>query len=273
LPQQNGYLALPSGQVQIDVIYSGYYVLFTGLAQDGASSSDQTITISDDRTSADFSLQSDTTVNQPAPLISPVTQATYNLRLTSLYNFNSAYSSTPIKLTCSVIGYTLAGVRSTVPAGMTCGFGSLATTTVNATIGAAGYTTQTLVVGADATHSIASNAAPVQPAGRWWIAGGGSTLACIFLLGLPARRRKWQSLLGACVMVIASFGMTGCGVTAATGPDQQGYNSLNGGGGTANGTGPAVTAGTYTVLVTASTTTNTTLVHTLPIQVLVGTTN
>jgi hypothetical protein len=273
LPQQNGYLALPSGQVQIDVIYSGYYVLFTGLAQDGASSSDQTITISDDRTSADFSLQSDTTVNQAAPLISPVTQATYNLRLTSLYNFNSAYSSTPIKLTCSVIGYTLAGVRSTVPAGMTCGFGSLATTTVNATIGAAGYTTQTLVVGADATHSIASNAAPVQPAGRWWIAGGGSTLACIFLLGLPARRRKWQSLLGACVMVIASFGMTGCGVTAATGPDQQGYNSLNGGGGTANGTGPAVTAGTYTVLVTASTTTNTTLVHTLPIQVLVGTNN
>jgi hypothetical protein len=32
-------------------------------------------------------------------------------------------------------------------------------------------------------------------------------------------------------------------------------------------------ADTYTVLVTASATTNTTLVHTLPLQVLVGTTN
>jgi len=38
-------------------------------------------------------------------------------------------------------------------------------------------------------------------------------------------------------------------------------------------TGTAVTAGTYTVRVTATTTTNTTLVHTLPVQVLVGTTN
>jgi hypothetical protein len=273
LPQQNGYLALPSGQVQIDVIYSGYYFLTTGIAQDGASSSFQTITISDDRTSADFSLQSDITVNQAARLVSPITQATYNLRLTSLYNFNSAYASTPIKLTCSVIGYSLAGIRSTVPAGLTCGFGSLATTTVNATIGAAGYTTQTLVVGADATHSIASNVVPAQPAGRWWIAGGGTTLACIFLLGLPARRRKWQSLLGACVLAMVSFGISGCGATVAPGPNQQYYNNLTGAGGTPNGTGPAVTAGTYTVLVTASTTTNTTLVHTLPVQVLVGTNN
>jgi hypothetical protein len=227
----------------------------------------------DDRTSADFSLQSDTTVNQSAPLVSPTTQATYNLRLTSLYNFNSAYASTPIKLTCSVIGYSLAGVRSTVPAGLTCGFGSLATTTVNASIGTAGYTTQTLVVGADVAHSIASNIVPAQPANRWWIATGGTTLACIFLLGLPARRRKWQSLLGACVMVIVSFGMTGCGATVAPGPGQSYYNNLTGGGGTLNAGGPAVAAGTYTVLVTAATATNTTLVHTLPVQVLVGTTN
>ena len=218
-------------------------------------------------------MQSDTTVNQSAPLVGATTQATYNLRLTSLYNFNSAYSTTPIKLTCSVIGYSLAGVRKTIPTGLTCGFGTLTTTTVNATIGTAGYTTNTLVVGADASHSIASNAVPAQPANRWWIATGGTTLACIFLLGLPARRRKWQSLLGACVMVIVSFGMTGCGATVAPGPDQSYYNTVNGGGGTANGTGPAVTAGTYTVLVTATTTTNTTLVHTLPIQVLVGSTN
>jgi hypothetical protein len=275
VPQQNGYLALPSGQVEFNVIYSGYTytVFFFNVIQVAGSSAVQTVSIIDDRTNADFSLQSDTTVNQSAPLVSPTAQATYNLRLTSLFNFNSAYSSTPIALTCKVVGYSLAGVRSAVPAGLTCGFGSLATTTVNATIGTAGYTTQTLVVGADATHSIASNVVPAQPATRWWIATGGTTLACIFLLGLPARRRKWQSLLGACIMVIASFGMTGCGATVASGPGQSYYNNLTGGGGTANGTGPAVTAGTYTVLVTASTTTNTTLVHTLPVQVLVGTTN
>jgi len=276
LPQRNGYLNLPSGLVQLSVVYAGWTNSSSGsngkVQSEPASSSPQ-ITIVDDRTSADFSLQSDTTVNQSAPLVSPTTQANYTLRLTSLYNFNSAYSTTPIKLTCSIIGYSLAGVRSAVPAGLTCGFGSLTTTTVNATIGTAGYTTQTLVVGADASHSIASNVVPAQPANRWWIATGGTTLACIFLLGLPARRRKWQSLLGAGVMVIISFGMTGCGATVAKGPYQSYYNTINDGGGTTNGTGPAVTAGTYTVLVTASTTTNTTLVHTLPIQILVGSTN
>ena len=80
-------------------------------------------------------------ISQPR-LSAPTTQATYNLRLTSLYNFNSAYSTTPIKLTCSVIGYSLAGVRTTIPTGLTCGFGTLTTTTVNATIGTAGYTTK-----------------------------------------------------------------------------------------------------------------------------------
>jgi trimeric autotransporter adhesin len=34
-----------------------------------------------------------------------------------------------------------------------------------------------------------------------------------------------------------------------------------------------VPAGTYTVVVTATATTNTTLIHTLPVEVLVGTTN
>jgi hypothetical protein len=276
IPQRNGYLNLPSGLVQLSVVYAGWTNSNSGsngVVQSEPASSSPLITIIDDRTSADFSLQSDTTVNQSAPLVSPTTQATYNLRLTSLYNFNSAYSSTPIALTCNVIGYSVAGVRSAVPAGLTCGFGTLATTTVNATFGTAGYTTQTLVVGADATHSIASDTVPAQPAGRWWIAGGGTTLACIFLLGLPARRRKWQSMLAACVLVMVSFGITGCGATVAPGPTQSYYNTINGGGGTANGTGPAVTAGTYTVLVTATTTTNTTLVHTLPIQVLVGSTN
>jgi len=131
-----------------------------------------------------------------------------------------------------------------------------------------------LIVGPAGGYSIASNTAPVQPATRWWVATGGTTLACIFLLGLPARRRKWQSLLGVCVLAMVGFGMTGCGASVANGPQQSYYDQLNGGSaGSQVGPPPYVTAGTYTVLVTATTTTNSTLVHTLPVQVLVGTTN
>jgi trimeric autotransporter adhesin len=277
IPQQNGYLGLPSGQVQLSVVYAGWTHSNSGsngIVESEPSSSTQLLTIVDDRTSADFSLQSDTTVNQGSPLLaSGTTQATYNLRLTSLYNFQSAYGSTPINLSCSVVGYSVAGVRST-PVGVACGFNSaLTATTASVTLGS-GYASQTLYVGAASTYGIANNTAPSAPASRWWMATGGTTLACIFLLGLPARRRKWQSLLGACVLVIAGFGMTGCGVTAMSGPDQQGYKSLNGGSNTSQATtGTPVPAGTYTVLVTASTTANTTITHTLPVQVLVGTTN
>jgi hypothetical protein len=168
------------------------------------------------------------------------------------------------------VGYSVGGVHST-PAGLTCGFGSLSTSTTTATLGSSGFATTTLVVGAASGYSIASNTVPAQPASRWWIAGGGTTLACIFLLGLPTRRRKWQTMLGACAMLIVSFGMSGCGVNVASGPNKQYYSGLNGGSsGTPLTPNLPVPAGTYTVLVTATTTTNTTLTHTLPIQVQVG---
>jgi trimeric autotransporter adhesin len=281
IPQQNGYLALPSGQVQFTVVYDGWYSStgFFGSSQSNPSSANQLVTIVDDRTSADFSLQSDTTVNQSAPLLASTgaNEATYNLRLTSIYNFVSAYGTTPINLSCSITGYSRAGVRSAVPAGLACGFdGALSTTTTSVQFSTSntGFITLPLYVGAAGSYVIASNTAPAQPATRWWIAGGGTTLACIFLLGLPARRRKWQSLLGACVMVIVSFGMTGCGANFASSASQQLNGSLNGGSPTGQ-TSPALPtpAGTYTVLVTATTTTNTILTHNLPVQVLVGATN
>jgi subtilase family serine protease len=279
--QQNGYLALPSGQVQLNVIYSGYsYQVLLNWFEVDASSSVQTITISDDRTNADFSLQSDTTVNQSSPLVSTgATQASYNLRLTSLYNFQGLSPSPAITLSCSVVGYSLGGVRITPQpiADLTCGFNSALTqTTASVTLGGTGYASQMLYVGAAPTYGIASNTAPAAPAGRWWMATGGTTLACIFLLGLPARRRKWQSLLGACVLVIVGFGMTGCGASwsNANGAAQPGQNGLNGGSTTSQGaTGTPVPVGTYTVLVTATTIANTQIIHTLPVQVLVGTTN
>lgn len=287
LPQLNGYLALPSGQVQLTVIYDGW-ISGDGLIESDPSSANQTINIIDDRTSADFSLQSDTTINQQQPLTSTTTpattQAAYNLRLTSIYNFQSAYSNTAINLSCSVVGYlSSTGVHST-PSGLACGFNSaLSATTASVTFAgnstSSGFIPQTLYVGAAGGYSIANNTAPAQPASRWWVAAGGTTLACIFLLGVPSRRRNWQSLLGACIVAVFGFSMTGCGVTVASGPEQQYYKQLNSGtsgssgssGSGGNGaSGPTVPAGIYTVLVTATTTTNTTLVHTLPVEVQVG---
>ncbi|HEX6772287.1 MAG TPA: protease pro-enzyme activation domain-containing protein [Acidobacteriaceae bacterium] len=276
IPQINGFVGLPSGLVQLSVVYAGWTHSndgSNGVVQSEPSSANAQITIVDDRTGADFSLQSDTTVNQAAPLVSPTTTASYNLRLTSLYNFQSAYGSTAITLSCKVVGYSLAGVRST-PAGLGCGFNStLTATTASVTLGGTGYASQALYVGATTGYAVAANSTPAQPAGRWWLAaGGGTTLACIFLFGLPARRRKWQSLLAACVLLAAGFGITGCGATLAT--KDPGYGTLTGGSTSGQaGSGTPVPAGTYTVMVTATTTANTTITHTLPVQVLVGANN
>jgi hypothetical protein len=80
--------------------------------------------------------------------------------------------------------------------------------------------------------------------------------------------------------MVVGFGISGCGASVASGPNQSYYDNLNNGSGSGNGSGngqtsPAtvVPAGTYTVVVTATATTNTTLIHTLPVEVLVGTTN
>jgi hypothetical protein len=282
IPQLNGYLALPSGQVQFTVVYDGWFQAgaIGGNTESNPSSADQIVTIVDDRTSADFSLQSDITVNQSAPLVAPAntTPAIYNLRLTSLYNFvTSVYSATPINLSCSITGYSLGGVPSAVPAGLACGFDSSlsgAATSVQFSTSNTGFITLPLYVGAAGGYIISTNSAPAQPATHWWIAGGGATLACIFLLGLPARRRKWQSVLGACVMVIVSFGMSGCAANLAS-MSPQSNGSPNGGISGSPQTSPAtgVPGGTYTVVVTATAMTNTLLTHNLPVKVLVGTTN
>jgi hypothetical protein len=68
--------------------------------------------------------------------------------------------------------------------------------------------------------------------------------------------------------VFISFGISGCGVVTNASTVQQASKSPTAT--PAGTTSPTVPAGTYTVLVTATTTTNETLVHTLPVQVVVG---
>jgi hypothetical protein len=117
----------------------------------------------------------------------------------------------------------------------TLSFGS--TTPVGITGTTAGTATLTI------TTTAATSAVLVHPKspGVPWYAAGGATLACLLLFGIPARRRRWQTLLGSVVLLVALAG----GVLACGG----GGGSTGGGGGTGN---PGTTAGSYTITITGT---------------------
>jgi Bacterial Ig-like domain (group 3)/MBG domain (YGX type)/Abnormal spindle-like microcephaly-assoc'd, ASPM-SPD-2-Hydin/Beta-propeller repeat/NHL repeat len=86
----------------------------------------------------------------------------------------------------------------------------------------------------------ATNSASAYPRrhGIPWYAAGGATLACLLLFGIPAQRRRWQTVLGMLALFVAlSGGLLACG------------GGFKGGGGTSN---PGTTAGSYTITVTAT---------------------
>jgi hypothetical protein len=69
-------------------------------------------------------------------------------------------------------------------------------------------------------------------------AGGGAALACLILLGIPARRRSWRSMLGLLVVMAALGGLSACN---------------SGGSSSGNSTSSSGTAaGTYTFTVTGT---------------------
>lgn len=73
-----------------------------------------------------------------------------------------------------------------------------------------------------------------------WFASGSAVLACLLLCGIPARRRRWQSLLGIVVLLIAMAG----GAFACGGGG-------GGGGGGGSGGGGGTSPGTYAITVNA----------------------
>ena len=75
-----------------------------------------------------------------------------------------------------------------------------------------------------------------KPANRFWPPSGGAVLALAVLFGIPARRRRWLSLLGLLVF-FASIAAIGCG------------SSGGGGGGPQN---PGTTLGAYSFTVTGT---------------------
>jgi hypothetical protein len=79
--------------------------------------------------------------------------------------------------------------------------------------------------------------------GRGWTNAGGIALALLVMLGIPARRRSWRSLLGLLVLLAVFGGLSACG-----GSNSGGCSGSGCGGGGNTGT----TGGTYTFTVTAT---------------------
>lgn len=99
-------------------------------------------------------------------------------------------------------------------------------------------------------YTTAPAAALVKPAlpgsgGAW--GPGGMVLALVALLGIPARRRTWRSMLGVLVLLALYCGLSACG---------GGGSNIGSGGGGSGGSGgggsSGTTPGTYTFTVTAT---------------------
>ena len=119
----------------------------------------------------------------------------------------------------------------------TLSFGS--SSPVNITGSAAGTATLTIYTTA---ASVGALTYPLRQEGRWYSTGG-AVLACTLLFGLPARRRRWQTVLGMLALLVALTGsVLGCG------------SGGGGGGGISN---PGTSAGVYTVTVTGASGTTT----------------
>ena len=122
----------------------------------------------------------------------------------------------------------------------TLSFGS--TTPVSITGANSGTATLTISTTAATSASLAN---PVHRAFPWYTEGG-AALACILLLGIPARRRRWRTIFGLLALIVTLTG----GVLACGG----GGNGSVGSGGNSN---PGTTAGAYTITVTGTSGTTT----------------
>ncbi|MGA2351829.1 MAG: protease pro-enzyme activation domain-containing protein [Terracidiphilus sp.] len=201
--------------------------------------------------------------------------ASGNDTLTAYYSGDANYSFATGTANVAVTGgassatFTLA---ATTPAAVAPGTSASSTVTVTATGGYAGTATLACALTASPSGAVdvptcsiatptatlstttttgtvtvavattAATTAQLQPRGKgnipgWLGAGGGSLLALVIFMGIPARRRSWKALLGALVVMAALSGVSGCGNfwVAPSG-----------------NTGAGTTAGAYTFTVTGT---------------------
>lgn len=114
-------------------------------------------------------------------------------------------------------------------------FGSTSPVSING--GAA--TTATLTISTTAATR-ASLVNPKAPGSISWQAAGSAALAFVYFFGVPARRRRWQTMVGILLLLVAF----------ASGPLACGYGGRNGTGGGNGNVG--TTAGIYTVTITGT---------------------
>jgi hypothetical protein len=111
-----------------------------------------------------------------------------------------------------------------------------ATCSVPASVTISSATAQTVTL----TVSTTASTTALNQTRRFFWPSAGSALAVVLLFGIPARRRKWRSLIGAFVLLVAfAGGLVSCG-------------GSSGGGGGGGGGNPGTPAGTYTITVTGT---------------------
>ncbi len=218
---------------------SASFTLAAGTLPSGANT--LTATYSGDATYASGSGTATVTVAPvviavPAPTpVNPGSSATATATLTA----GSAYSGT-MTLTCS-LSASPTGAQS-LP---TC---SLNPTSVTIASGGTGTTTLTV------NTTAASTTALLRPSGKnlWGLGGGSAVLAVVLFFGVPSRRRRWISMVALLLLAVAA-GTIGCG----------------GGGGGKTISTPATTAGSYIFAVTGTDSTNSKIVTTTNVTVVV----
>jgi hypothetical protein len=133
----------------------------------------------------------------------------------------------------------LTATLTTSPSGAqdppTLSFGTTSPVTITGTT--AGTATLTITTTPAGTASLAR---PALPGIRWY--QGGAALACLLLFGIPARRRRWRTLLGMLLFTAFAFG----GIISCGG------GGSGGGGGTTPPPNPGTTPGAYVITVTGT---------------------
>lgn len=210
-----------------------------------------TATYSGDETYAGSSGTASITVSQvviatlPQSGVSPGGSTTTNVTLSA----SSTYSGT-MNMSCALIG-SPAGAQS-LP---TCSLNPASVKIATAGTGATVLTVQT---------KAASTTALITPSRmNLFCFGGGTMLAGLFLIGVPARRRRWMPML-ALLLIVVVAGVVGCAGSGSSNSGSDGSGSGPGGSSI-----PATTAGTYTFTVTGVDSANSSITTSANVVVIV----
>ena len=160
--------------------------------------------------------------------VTPGQSATVSVTVAALAGYAGSVS-----LTCQQSSTTASGGDGT-----TCTGGGSGTAVNLTPSNTSGTVTFTIATSAPVTAELAR---PKMPGKGWLGAGSGTILAVLIFFGIPARRRKWRSMLGILVAMAVMGALSSCG-----------GGSSGGGGGGGGQNDPGTTAGTYTYSVTAT---------------------